>query len=135
MDVWTYFEQRESECASLSLVPEGRFAEMVREELGSDGMRGRLFGRFWLMDDPRAFLSVSELVIVTAENTIHREEYGYFLVIDGEEVSGWERDLSHDPPVHRHTGSGHVREDAEPIAFRTAVELAWEEVTRRARGL
>jgi hypothetical protein len=136
VDVWTYFEQRERECESLSLVPDGHYAETVSEEVGSDGMRGRVFGRFWMMDDPPAYLAVSEVVVVTENDVIHREEYGYFLVIDGEEVRGWERDLSHDPAVHRHTGPGHDREDtAEPIAFRDAVEIAWEEITRRLGGV
>jgi hypothetical protein len=135
VDVWTYFEQRERECASLSLVADGPYADTVAEEAGSDGMRGRVFGRFWLTDEPPAFLAVSEVVVVTTAETVHREEYAYFLVINGEEVAGWERDLSHDPPVHRHIGPSHVREEAGPIPFRGAVELAWEEVTRRARGL
>lgn len=47
-----------------------------------------------------------------------RSEYAYFLVVDGEEVWGEERDLSHDPAVHRHTTSDHTREPAKPIAFR-----------------
>lgn len=87
------------------------------------------------MDEPSAFLSVSETVVVTDEQSIHREEYAYYLIVDQVEVWGWERDLSHDPPVHRHVGPGHAREEADPISFRAAVELAWDEVTRLAADL
>jgi hypothetical protein len=52
-------------------------------------------------------------------------------VIDGEEVMGYERDLSHRPAVHAHTKK-HARRPAAPIAFRKFVELAWEEVSRQA---
>ena len=106
-----------------------RSAQWVGEEAGTRGTRGRIFGKAILTE--HAYLSVYELVVVVGEH-IHREEYGYFLVVDGEEIWGYERDLSHDPPVHRHTGT-HERNASEPISFRDVVEHAWHEVTERAR--
>jgi hypothetical protein len=95
---------------------------------GSGDSRGRILTTFHLTDD--AYLAVSETVVVQGRH-IHREEYAYFLVIDGEEIWGEERDPTHDPPVHRHTGEGHDREDSVAVSFKEATEWAWDEVTRR----
>jgi hypothetical protein len=127
VDVWTYFHQRERECDDLSLVPFGDFWDMVAAEEGSEDKRGRIFGAFALTDE--IVLHVSEVVVVE-NGHVHREEYGYYLVHNGIEVWGYERDLSHDPAVHRHVGSDHAHESAERISFAAVVELAWDEVTR-----
>jgi hypothetical protein len=127
LDVWTYFQQRETEAEELSLAPIGNYWRMVRAEEGSNDKRGRIFGDFALTEEVR--LRVSEVVVVEDDH-VHREEYAYFLVHEDDEVWGYERDLSHDPPVHRHVGPDHWREPAEPISFGDVVELAWEEVTR-----
>jgi hypothetical protein len=129
MDVWEYFAQREAEARALSLGWNGDFWDMVGAEAGDK--RGRLFGQFIL--SPRAFLAVNEIVVVVG-NHVHREEYGYFLIIDGAEAWGEERDLSHHPAVHRHTSAAHVREDGTPISFRAAVEAAWREVSQLTDG-
>ena len=57
---------------------------------------------------------------------IYREEYGYFFVVDGEEVWGFERDPSHTPAVHEH-GRGHARSQGQvaPVAFKDVVAKAW----------
>jgi hypothetical protein len=128
-DIWNYFEQKEREYAELSLEPERSRPSMFSEEHGSEGMRGRVFGYLFLTD--RAYLQVSELVQVEGDH-VHREEYAYFLVIDREEVWGYERDPTHNPPEHRHVGPSHRREPCGPVAFRQVAELAWDEVTRRS---
>lgn len=128
MDVWTYFSQKERELRELSLAPEGTFGDMVAEEEGSYGTRGRSFGNAILTE--HAYLSIHEVVVVVNDHD-HREEYGYFLVIGGEEIWGYERDPSHDPPVHRHT-TGHQRHPGEAIPFKEVAERAWREVTERA---
>jgi hypothetical protein len=132
MDVWEYFGQREREAESLSLSPFGPFVDMVAEEEGSDGQRGRMFGVF----DVGAVvqLHVSELVVVEG-NHIHREEYAYYLTSEGDEICGYERDPTHDPVEHRHTGPGHAREPWPPISFREVAELAWEEVSRQSTSI
>ena len=127
MDVWTYFAQREKEHADLSLAPEAP-ETMFAAEAGSRGMRGRVLGHVHLSDD--AYLEVSEVVVVVDDH-IHREEYAYFLVIHGVEVWGYERDLSHDPPVHRHTYGHSQRIESEPISFKDVVEMAWRELSRQ----
>ena len=75
---------------------------MFADEEGSDGRRGRIFGPLILQED--AFLQIHELVEVQNDH-VHRLEYGYFLVIEGVEIWGGERDPTHDPPVHRHRGT------------------------------
>jgi hypothetical protein len=126
VDVFTYFEQKERETRDLSLVPDGEFARMCAAEVGDT--RGRIFGRFWLTDN--AYVQINESVVVQGHH-IHREEYGYFLIIDSDEVWGEERDLSHAPAVHKHTGPDHVRGDSESISFRAFVEQAWHLVYER----
>jgi hypothetical protein len=127
MDVWEYFAQREREFAGLSVAPDPRITEMFAEEAGSNGMRGRIFGTVFLAEN--AYLAISEKVVVRG-NHIHREEYGYFLVVDDAEVWGYERDPSHEPAVHRHIGPDHSRHDnAEPISFKKVVQLAWDDLS------
>ena len=87
----------------MPLVTEERF--LFGEEEGPDRRRGRMFGRVHLAE--HVYLAIHEVVVVVNDH-VHREEYGYFLVIEGEEVWGEERDPTHDPAVHRHTGPGRV---------------------------
>jgi len=120
-DVWEYFDQRRREHRDLSVAESDDFLFVAEE--GSGGLRGQIFGAVTLWDV--AFLSVHEVVLIE-DGSAHREEYGYFLVINGAEIWGHERDPSHDPPVHCH-GSDHSRHAAKaPISFREAVEMAWE---------
>jgi hypothetical protein len=110
VDVWEYFQQKEAEHRDNSLVPDASSAEMFSEEEGSGGKRGRIFGRLVLSE--RAYLSVHEVVVVENEH-VHRETYGYFLVIDGAEAWGYERDPTHDPPEHGH-GEGTLADTRRP---------------------
>src|SRR4051812_38288808 len=95
---------------------------MFAEEEGSHGKRGRIWGRILLTD--RTFLQVSERVEVSG-GSARRTEYAYFLVIDGAEVWGYERDPTHDPAVHKHDRT-HARAPCEPVSFKRALEMAWE---------
>jgi hypothetical protein len=125
MDVWIYFEQRERECEDMSLSP----ADLgFAEEDGSNGRRGKIIGHVYFDDD--VYLEVSESVVVVG-NHIRRIDYAYFLVIEGEEVWGFERDPTHDPPVHGH-GTGHTRIPSGPVAFKKALEFGWHEVALRS---
>jgi hypothetical protein len=126
VDVWTYFEQKKREFDQLSLRPITNVGPMFAAERGSNGKRGKVLGLLGLTDD--AYLKISETVVVRGKN-IHRIEYAYFLVIDGEEVWGFERDLSHDPAVHYHIGPDHTREAGVSMPFKKAVTLAWHDVT------
>ncbi len=122
MDVWEYFEQRERECVGLSLVPDEDLPNFYAELKDSGGRRGRVVARLILTE--RAFISASERVTVV-DNHIHRDEYAYYLIIDGAEVFARERDPTHDPPEHGH-GPGHAWEAAGPISFKAFAEQAWE---------
>jgi hypothetical protein len=54
-----------------------------------------------------------------------------FLIMDGAEYWGYERDPTHDPPVHRHTYGHEERIEAGPVSFKSVCDLAWQEVSRR----
>lgn len=92
------------------------------------GKSGRLFGHVYFADG--VYLDMQERVVIE-DDSVHRVDYGYFLVIDGIEYWGYERDLTHDPPVHRHTYGHEDRIEVEPVSFKRVCELAWEEVGRR----
>ncbi len=122
MDVYEYFHSRERECRELSLSPDTGFDDLFGEEDGSNGRRGMMWGRLVLSE--RAFLSVYESVVVVGSG-VHREEYSYYLIVDGYEVWGYDRDPDHDPPEHMHRGSNHTRDEAGRVTFREVAEKAW----------
>jgi hypothetical protein len=125
VDVYEYFHTREREFHELSLVPDGDIAEMFAEEEGSGGQRGTMFGRVVL--DDRTFLNVYESVVVVGTG-IHRDEYSYYLIRDGLEVWGYDRDPSHDPEEHMHQGADHTRVATGRVTFKEVGEKAWETV-------
>jgi hypothetical protein len=109
-------------------VPSSGYDSLFAEEAGSEGMRGTIFGRLWLVP-PNAYLAVYEKVECDSRRC-ERVEYAYFLVIDGDEVWGYEKDPTHEPPLHRH-GDDHEREPADEVSFAEVAKMAWEEVSRR----
>ena len=123
----TPVDSRERECRELCLAPDTCFDDLFAEEDGSGGQRGIMWGRLVLSE--RAFLSVLELVVVV-ESGIHREEYSYYLIIDGYEVWGYDRDPDHDPPEHMHCGSDHTRDHAGRVTFCQVAEKAWETLSQ-----
>jgi hypothetical protein len=127
MDVWTYFEQREREFKDLSLVPLSSRNAMFAEEEGSNGRRGRVIAELMLTERSRLF--VHEVVVVVGGRSIRREEYAYYLVVDDEEVWGYDRDPSHSPAVHGHVGAGHQRRNAPRVTFKQAVGQAWTDIS------
>jgi hypothetical protein len=72
----------------------------------------------------RAFLQAYESIVVV-ESGIHREEYSYYLIVDGLELWGYDRDPDHEPPEHMHEGGSHVRHPAGRVEFHGVVEKAW----------
>lgn len=126
MDVYEYFISRERECREQSLAPDTSFEDMFAEEQGSDGRRGIMWGRLILTET--CFLSVMEEVEVV-ESGVHRVAYSYYLVMNGVEVWGYDRDPSHDPEEHRHEGGSHKRLPYGRITFLEVVEKAWETVS------
>jgi hypothetical protein len=124
VDIWEYFESKRREIAQASLTVDEAQLDFIALD-GSNGQRGRVWGRIDFSE--RSFLQVSELVEVSGSG-IHRVEYAYYMVIDGIDIWGYERDLSHDPAVHKHDRD-HNREPCEPISFRDALELAWKAVS------
>ena len=123
MDVWDYFDRREGECRECSLGLETAFPSYCAQAQGSGGARGIFYGRLILSE--RAYLSVFE-VLGTRGSTIHRERYSYYLVIDGNEIWGYDLDPEHNPATHRHEGTSHKRFPASSITFKAMVKLAWQ---------
>lgn len=99
------------------------------EEAGAAGRRGRVLGLVWLRED--AYVQIHEAVKVKGSG-VTREKYAYFLVVDGREVGGYERDPTHDPAEHRDCSSGvpHERQPAEAVSFKQAMEEAWDYLSR-----
>lgn len=119
MDVWEYFETKKRELSDAGLDLE---SEAFIAEAGSDGQVGRIWGRVDLTE--RTFLHVSERVEVQGSG-IRRTEFAYYLVIDGAEIWGKERDPTHDVAEHQHDRD-HASSPCDPISFKDAIALAWE---------
>jgi hypothetical protein len=99
--VFDYADERQRECRELSL--DGSDIRAA-EEAGGGGQRGRLLGAAYMSEI--AYIAVHELVVVEGEH-VHRLEYAYYLVVDDEEIGGYERDPRHDPAEHRHCSHAH----------------------------
>lgn len=124
MDVWDYFNRRRGEFDEMSV--NGDSVGFYEAE-GSEGMSGRLMGHVFFSES--AYLDIQERIVIR-DGTPHRVDYGYFFIVDGVEYWGYERDLTHDPPVHRHTYGHEERIDADPVSFKDVCALAWDEVSR-----
>jgi hypothetical protein len=118
-----YFAERREECRKLSLADASPPRYLV--EAGSEEKRGRII--LSLHMTARASMAVSESIHIDDEKGLHRVEYAYYLLIDGQEY--WARDLD---PIHGYHGHtiGHKRTEAERISFKKAVEEAWEIVSQ-----
>lgn len=90
---------------------------------GTDGQRGIFYGKLILTE--HTFLNVFELVCVVGSG-VHRERYSYYLIVNGYEVWGYDRDPDHDPPLHRHRGRNHKRFPCRRMLFHEVVREAWE---------
>jgi hypothetical protein len=119
-DVWVYFEAKKREVEQFGLTLEDGF--LFAAEDRSNDQRGRVWGRIGVTE--RTFLSVSERVEVRGA-AIHRTDYAYYLIIDGTDIWGYERDPTHDLAVHRHDRD-HNRYPCDPISFKDALTKAWE---------
>lgn len=95
----------------------------VADEAGND-KRGRLLGAAHM--DEGAYIQVHEIVVVQGES-VHREKYAYYLVVDDEEIGGYERDPFHDPAEHLHCGEHEPGGRPHPaVSFKEAVRKAWD---------
>jgi hypothetical protein len=120
VDIHTYGQQRKRECAEMSL--DGSDIS-VADEAGND-QRGRLLGAAHL--DEHASIHVHEVVVVEGEN-VHRVKYAYYLVVDDEEIGGYERDPTHPVAEHRHCGEHEPGgRPWQTVSFKEAASDAWE---------
>lgn len=128
MDIWDYFDRVQRSCDNRSL----NSADLECAALIGTTDRGRILGDLvfdQLEDVCNARLKVSEVIEIVDEREVVIHEYAYYLIVDGVEFWGWERDLSHDPPVHRHARDHAERLDAEPIELPAAIQMAWGDVS------
>lgn len=133
MDIWEYFQTREREIKECSMrIGEG--LNPFAEEEGDD-QRGRIFCTlsFDGFDPEHVYLQMHEVVMVRGTG-VTRTRYAYFLVIDGEEVGGYERHATHKPPVHRHCSGTkpHERSPSKAVSFKDAIAEAWRYVAEFA---
>jgi hypothetical protein len=117
-----YFAERREECRKLSLVEASPPKFLL--EAGSDERRGLILS---LHMTARASMAVSESIHIDDEKGLHRVEYAYYLLIDGQQY--WSRDLDSFHGYHGHT-IGHERTEAGRVTFKKAVEEAWEIVSQ-----
>jgi hypothetical protein len=133
VDVWEYFQTRDREIDECSMrVPED--VSPYAEEEDND-QRGMIFCSlaFNGYDPDSVYLSVHEVIAVRGSG-ITRLRYAYFLIIDGDEIGGYERHASHDPPVHRHCSGRkpHERSPSKAVSFKEAAREAWKYVSEFA---
>ncbi len=123
MDVWEYFARRDAELAAQSVAWDEK-PNPYSAEAGSDGQRGTVYGRISLGE--RAFLSVHEMIRVI-DGVATRYKYAYYLIYDGAQLWGEERDPKHALAVHRHDRH-HNRSPCSLISFNDALAKAWRTV-------
>ena len=83
------------------------------------GSRGQIHGHITLSVSPDvdAYLDVREVVVVE-DGHVHREEYAYYLIVNGVELWGHERDPQHAPEdVHCHPREHSDRIPCDSISF------------------
>lgn len=127
MDVDTYGQERRRECAEMSL--DG--SDIVAAAEAGNDPRGRLLGAAYM--DDNAYIQVHEIVVVEGEH-VHREKYAYYLVVDDQEIGGYERDPMHRVPEHRHCGE-HQPGGAphRAVSFKEAAAEAWDWLSSSVR--
>lgn len=122
MDVWDYFEDRRAELTGYAA------DELSFEALPGDE-EGRLHGDLTLADN--AYLKVFQWAEVRA-GRLDVVEYAYWLIVDGAEVRGWDKDPKKHPdqPVHGHVRRGPDRElqrvPADEVSLVKVLDLAWD---------
>jgi hypothetical protein len=136
VDVWTYFEQRKRELREHSLHLDDEIGPAFAAEAGTNDTRGRMLAPVYFDGFSHdTYLKVHEVVVVEGSG-IRREKYAYFLVVNGHEIGGYERDpMHHGIEVHMHCSRGkeHERLDAEVVSFVWAAREAWTYVSDLAR--
>jgi hypothetical protein len=128
VNVFDYFDRLERACARLSLHCDDLTCAALE---GSNDRQGRILGylTFEVDEDVEACLYVSERVVIGDDDQPNVFEYSYYLVIDKVEQWGWEIDLSHDPPVHRHTREHAERLAAKRVSLTDMIDQAWNDVS------
>lgn len=131
MDVWEYFQTRDRELRECSLY---RHDDAALYHAERDDQRGKILGLVYFNGYPETVcLAISEDVSVKGSG-ITRRRYAYYLVIDTNEIGGYERDPSHNPAVHKHCSGRkkHERSPSRVVSFKEAAEEAWRYVSEFA---
>ena len=130
MDIWEYFLQKETEFRSFSLTPanDRGYAGMFFADSENEDRRGRILGGLDLTHPAR--IEISEQTEIIDASYAHRLSYSYYLVVDGAEVWGYDRDPTHPIPEHRHSGPEHGDGEAwDRVTFGEVAQEAWDYVT------
>jgi hypothetical protein len=123
-DIWSYFLQLEQ------AVKGGSVLEEITFELAPDEQSGTFRCNANLRADTEldAYVKAFERAVLNEHGQVEVAKYSYYLIVNGAEARAWEKDPTHDPPVHGHIGSDHQRTDAPEVSLREALDLAWDEV-------
>jgi hypothetical protein len=129
--LFEYADERKQECIALGVDANWILGESKIDAKGV--ARGILSARLPMGEG--VFLDVFERVALKDKH-VTRERYSYFLVIDDEEIGGYERHPTHEPAVHRHCGPDHsIRTACDAVAFKAAVSEAWGIVGDHLQGI
>ena len=129
-DITNYFWHRERDLIA------GSVLEEIALGVAPDDQSGTLRAKANLRADTEvdAYLNVFERAALDENGQVELVKYSYYLVVNGAEARGWEKDPTHDPPVHGHVGPDHEWTEAPEVSLREAIDLAWDEVQLWAEG-
>jgi Family of unknown function (DUF6516) len=120
--IYDYFEQLRPKYKTLSSGGVSDADLDVMFQARRDGQGGLIDAILHL--DENAFIHVFERVELV-DGRPHRLRYSYYLIVDGAERRGYDRDPTHEPAEHRH-GEGHEMEPWEAVSFDEVAEEFWD---------
>jgi hypothetical protein len=129
-DIWNYFVERERTLKG------GSALEEIEVGIAPDDQSGTLKAKASLRADTEldAYLKVFERAALNESGQVEVVKYSYYLIVNGAETRGWDKDPKHDPPVHGHIGVDHKWTEAPEVSLDKALDLAWDEVQLWAEG-
>jgi len=121
LDISNYLSEREHKLSKTLGLP----IDEMNFELALDGQSARMWGNITLTDE--VSLSVRERIELV-DGRAHIVKYSYYIIVDGAEARGFDKEPTHNPPVHGHIGPNHAWTQAPEITLEAALDRCWDEV-------